>query len=90
MKKKIEYLKTIDSAVSVESSCQLEKTLPKSQVFTLALRNKNESLLIKKLNKIKTIEAFNDFYEEASCYEGFDFMKNLRLAIAQKEDELFS
>ena len=89
LEQKIEQLKAIASVKTVEESIKIEKKLPRDQNLISALRAKYEDLLIQKLKKVKTIEELDDFYEEAQCFDGFDYMKKLRLAIMKKEDEIF-
>lgn len=88
--KKMSYLMAIENAKTPEELADVERSLPKNELFTQALQNRQEDILIHKIRYISTIEDLNDLYEEASCYEGFAKMTRLKKAFMKKEEKIMT
>lgn len=85
---KVKILKEIETCNDLEILEGVEKLLKDFNGFKEALRSRYEKLLLQELDGINTPEELGMFYEKASCYEGFNYMKDLLVAIQKKEDKL--
>lgn len=81
---KVKCLKVIENCRDFELYEALEEYLSHFGGFKEALKIQCEKLLLNELKSVKTLEELDMFCEKSACYRGFEYMKELRLAIEKK------